>query len=120
MSSEEGERFLESLRQTTVSIERLGNARRMIVGEDYSRCVVAERLFGYLARIDGSAVKCAAEEFLERNDAVPVVEIQYAKDFVRPVRGVSGISWAGHIMRGNCYGYTHEEETFDGGTSHRA
>ena len=64
---------------------RLQAARGVIVRQDQRRRIMQQRLAQYLARMDLSTVDRAAEQFLECNQPVPVVEVQAAEDLLRPV-----------------------------------
>ena len=66
--------------------------------------VHGQRLFDHLARINAGAVYRAAEQFLESQHPVPVVEIQAAENLVRSVPEPG--HQEGFRIRGAAYGLT--------------
>ena len=83
---DEGERLLEPARDEFVRSARLGQPRRMVVVED-DRCRVAlEDGFDDLPRMDRGSIDGSAEEIFCGDEAMPVVQVQYAKGFVRLLR----------------------------------
>jgi len=62
-------------RDAFVGKARLGNARRVVVGDDHRRRVPQQRLFHDLARIDAGTVDRAAEQLFELDQPVTVVEL---------------------------------------------
>jgi len=75
---EECERLLQPPRDELIRLARLEDSRGVVVGEDHGGGIVAQGLPQHLARVDAGAIDGAAEELLERNETVAVVEIETA------------------------------------------
>ena len=58
----------------------------MIVRTENRSAVVSQRRFDDFARMHARSVDGAAEEFLARDQAVALVEVQETKDFVLKIR----------------------------------
>lgn len=78
-------RVPESFGNGQVGLAGPGVARRMVVGDDERGGAPGKRLFNHHARMDMGGVYGAREQFFKSNDPVPGVEIQRAKNLVRPV-----------------------------------
>ena len=75
---EERECLLQAARDELVRLAGLEDAGRVVVGE-YHRCrIVRERLAQDLTRVHAGAVDGAAEQLLEGDQAVAVIEVQAA------------------------------------------
>ena len=72
----------ETPRDALVRVTRLGNAAGVVVGNDHRGGVDRERLLDDLARINRRAVNRAAEELIEAQHPVPVVQVEAAEHFV--------------------------------------
>jgi hypothetical protein len=57
----------------------------MVVREDDRRRIARQRLLDHLPRVHARAVDGAAEQLVERDEAVPVVQVQAAEDLVRAI-----------------------------------
>ena len=66
----------------------LGNAAGMIVSEYARRGILSQSFLHPFPRMDACAVDRAAEEILALDHAMPAVEVDHAKDFVRQRREV--------------------------------
>ena len=82
---DEGEGVAQPGGDELVRVARLGHPRRMVVGQDERCGVVRERLAQHLTRVHRCAVDGAAEQFLEGDQAVAVVEVEAAEDLVGTV-----------------------------------
>lgn len=68
-----------------VRLARFRNSRRVVVGEDYGRRVDLQGLFDDFPGVDAGAVDRAAEQLLERQDTMPVIQIKAAEQLMREV-----------------------------------
>lgn len=82
---EQRQRIAQSPGDELVRLARLGDSRRMVVRKDHRRRVVRECLPHDFARMHAGAVDRAAEELVEGDQAMAVVEVQAAEHLVRPV-----------------------------------
>ena len=85
---DEFEGRFEALRDALVGLAGLGDARGMVVGQDHGGGVDGQRLLDDLARVDARAIDGAAEQLVETQHAMPVVEKQAAEDLVPEVAHV--------------------------------
>ena len=92
---DEGEGVAQAHGDEFVRVARLGDARGVVVREDDRRGVMGQRLTEHFARMDRCAVDGAAEEFLEDDQSVAVVEVEAAEDLVWPVAQLRGEEAAG-------------------------
>src|SRR5207248_11629885 len=81
----QAEGLLEPPRDELVRLARFEHSGGMVVREDHRRRIVQQRLAQHLAGMHSGAVDGAAKQLLEGDEPVPVVEVQAAEDFVRPV-----------------------------------
>ena len=65
-----------------VGLAGLGDAGRVIVGQDHGRGIAAERQLDDLAGMDTGAVNRATENLVKSNDSVAIVQEQAAKDLM--------------------------------------
>ena len=82
---DEGEGVTQAHGDEFVGVARLGDARGVVVREDDRRGVVGQCLTQHLARMDRRPVDGAAEELLEDDQPVAVVEVEAAEHLVRSV-----------------------------------
>ena len=75
---QERQRFLQAPRNELIRLAGLEHPGRMVVRKDHRRGVVPQRLPQHLARMHAGAVDRAAEELLEGDQPVAVVEVQAA------------------------------------------
>ena len=92
---DEGEGVAQAHGDELVRVARLGDTRGVVVREDDRRSVVGQRLAEHFTRMDRRAVDGAAEEFLEDDQSVAVVEVEAAEHLVRPVAQLRGKEAAG-------------------------
>src|SRR5215469_17431253 len=69
----------------------------MVVGEDHRRRVVQQYLPQHLARVHAGAVDRAAEELLEGNEPMAVIEIEAAEYFVGAITQLGHEKGAGRV-----------------------
>ena len=77
--------LLESTGDQLIGLTRLGNAARVIVGEDHRGRIAAQSLLDHFARMDARPVDGAAEQLLERDHAVAIVQVDAAEHLVGKV-----------------------------------
>src|SRR5690606_34965226 len=82
---DEGERAFQAAGDDLVGLARLGDPGRVVVGQDQRGGVLGERALDDLARVHAGAIDRAAKQFLERNHAVTIVQVQATEYFVRQV-----------------------------------
>src|SRR6056297_2014546 len=82
---DECERVPESPGDHFVGLAGLGDAGGVIMRQDQRGGILRQGALDDLARVDAGAVDGAAEQFLEKNHAVAVVQVQAAEHLVRQV-----------------------------------
>lgn len=90
---------LQSAGDSLVSLTRLRDAGRVVMRQDHGGCIDRQRLLDHFSRVDAGPVNRATEQLLERDDPVPVVEIDAAEQLVfeaseRDLQVVFGVSGA--------------------------
>src|SRR5688572_19113199 len=82
---DEGEGVPQPRRDDFVGLARLGDAARMVVGENHGRGISRERLLDYLARMHARAVHGSAKQLLASRQPVAAVEEEAAEHLVLEV-----------------------------------
>lgn len=82
---EELERRLYAPGDALIGLAGLGDPGRVIVGEDYGRRIDLQGLLDDFPGVDTGAVDSAAEQLLERQDTMAVIQVQAAEQLVRQV-----------------------------------
>jgi len=77
-------------RQLHVGTAWFGNARGMIVGQNYRRCIVMQGASHHFTRVHTRAINGAAKQFLKINDPVTVVQEQAGEHFIGKVSQAAG------------------------------
>lgn len=79
------QRLFKLFGDVDIGLTWLGNARRVVVGENDRCCVVMQRAFHDLPRVNRSAIERADKQFLELHYVVLAIEKQAAEHFPRAV-----------------------------------
>src|SRR5580658_7322445 len=96
----QGERLLDALGNELIRLARFRDARGMVVSHDDRGRIALQRQLDDLARMHARTVDRAAEQLLEVDEAVALVEIQAAKYFVLEVAELRGEKIAGRPRAG--------------------
>ena len=65
-----GQRLFQAARQHLVGARRLGNAGRMVMGEDHRSSIIGQRRLDHFARVNAGLRQAAGEQFVGLDEAV--------------------------------------------------
>ena len=89
-----------------IRLAGLGHAGRVIVSQNYGCCIACQSLFDDFTRVNGCSIYGAAEQFVEGQHPVAIIEKQAAEYLVRPVtqarqQKLRAIDRAGDVFAGS-------------------
>jgi len=86
---DERQSVFQTMSDQLISLAGVFYAAGMIVREHHCRCIARESFSNALARVNRSAIHGPTEEFLERYESMPIVQVEATEDFIRLVAKLS-------------------------------